>query len=144
MRHLYLYITLMFAIFMGAGTGCSDNEFYNDLPPEIRNFLAKYYPNTGVESYTHNAQMYHVKLKSSAGLTCDSEYRGEVVNGYGAALPQVFLYDQLPPALFDYLQETENLNAVMSAERTPRMYTVALLNDTVTYDIGSGRITEFY
>lgn len=142
MKRIHSYITLIFiTLFM---CGCSDNGLYDELPPQIRNFLAKYYPNTAVDSYTHNSNVYHVKLKNSAGLTFDNDYKWEAVNGYGVALPQVFLYDQLPPELFDYLQETENLNNVMSAEKSAWVYTVALVSDTVTYNVNTGRIMQYY
>lgn len=56
-------------------------------------------------------------------------------------LPQVLLFDQLPPALYKYLEETENLGNVFSLERNRSTYTVVLLDETLSYDIATQQIT---
>lgn len=122
---------------------CSENDsLYNDMPAPIRSFIAKYYPNTAVESYDHTASNYVVRLKNSGGITFNSAYEWESVNGYGERLSQVFLYDQLPPALYSYIQETERLDDVMFVERSPRMYTLGMVDNLITYNVETDAISE--
>jgi hypothetical protein len=56
-------------------------------------------------------------------------------------LPQVLLFDRLPPSLYSYLEETENLGNVFSIERDRTTYTVVLLNETLSYDVATEQIT---
>ena len=81
-----------------------------------------------------------MKLKSDCAISFDSRYRWVTVNGYGSTLPQMFLFDQMPPSLYSYLQETDNVNEVYSVTRDTAVYTVNLQDNTITYDIDSGTI----
>ncbi len=51
------------------------------------------------------------------------------------------LFDQLPPKLYDYLQETEQLNSVFSMERDKDYYTLTLLDSMLRYTIATGAMT---
>ena len=141
MMYLKRYIGgILLVVMVAILSGCSDDVKYNELPSEIQEFVARYFPNTGIDTFKETSSVYHVKLKSSVGITFGLDYSWEAVSGYGATLPQVFLYDQLPPVLFNYLQETEQLNAVYAVERVPRLYTVTLFDNTLTYDTVNGAI----
>ncbi len=74
-------------------------------------------------------------------MTFDHECEWEAINGYGMPLPQVLLFDQLPPALYKYLEETDDVGSVFSIERDRTSYTVVLLDSTLIYDIKTQQIT---
>lgn len=121
--------------------GCKDSEPWNELPDKISNFVTQYFPNTGIESFSESTTTYHVRMSNGPGLTFNKDCEWEAINGYGMPLPQVLLFDQLPPALYKYLEETENLGNVFSLERNKATYNVVLLNSTLTYDIQTQEIT---
>lgn len=122
-------------------TSCHNDEPLSEMPYKISQFVTQYFPNMGVSSFTESSDTYHVRLDNGPGLTFDKSYGWEVVNGYGMPLPQVLLFDQLPPALYSYLDETQTLDAVFTIERNSTTYTVVLLDSTLSYDIASGEIT---
>jgi hypothetical protein len=116
---------------------CQNNEYYNQLPEELTKFIAHYYPNTGIESYSHSNDKYVVILKDGPGLTFSSSYAWTDINSNGAVLPQVLLFDQLPPAVYQYLQETEQLHSVFAISRNKKEYTISLLDSMLTYNIAT-------
>lgn len=124
-------------------SGCSDSdsELWGEMPKKIVDFVTQYFPNTQVDSYAESSSTYHVRLKDGPGMTFDKNMDWIAVNGYGMPLPQVLLFDQLPPALYNYLDETDNLDAVFSIERSKTTYTVVLLDSTLTYNIDTEEIT---
>ena len=107
-------------------SACRDNEPWGELPSEISEFIAT---------------TYHVRIINGPGLTFNKKCEWEAVNGYGMPLPQVLLFDRLPPSLYSYLEETENLGNVFSIERDRTTYTVVLLNETLSYDVATEQIT---
>lgn len=123
-------------------TAChSDDNDFNQLPQPIAEFVSTYYPGVGVESYSHSADTYHVRVSSGPGMTFGADYAWEAIDGYGMPLPQVMLFDQLPPKLYAYLQDSEQLNSVFSMSRDSKTYTLTLLQSSLYYDIASGEIT---
>ena len=122
-------------------TACRDNEPWGELPEEISEFINQYFPNSGIEDFSESATTYHVRIISGPGLTFGKDCKWEAISGYGMPLPQVLLFDQLPPALYNYLDETENLDNVFGLERDRAHYPVVLLADTLTYDISTQQIT---
>ncbi len=124
-------------------TSChdSDSELWGEMPSKISDFVTQYFPNQQVDSYSESSSTYHVRLKDGPGMTFDKDQEWIAVNGYGMPLPQVLLFDQLPPALYNYLDETQNLDSVFSIERDSASYKVVLLDSTVTYDIDTEEIT---
>lgn len=132
-----------FLIILGFSAACSDkHELYDSMPKDIASFVTQYFPTYSIESYTSNSSGYHVRLKNGPGLTFGTNQQWLTINGYGLPLPQVLMWDQLPPALYSYLQETENTDNVFSVNRDGFRYTVELLNQTLYYDISSHVITE--
>lgn len=119
---------------------CSSTE-WDDVPQPITSFLNEYFPEQAVSDYRYDGSTYHVKLRNSAALTFDENYSWTSVNGYGNILPEIFLFDQLPPALYSYLQELSLTNQVYSVTRDNIDYRVLLLDSSVTYDIDTGIVT---
>ncbi len=70
------------------------------------------------------------------GLTFGENYGWTAIDGYGMPLPQVMLFDQLPPRLYAYLQDSQQqLDSVFGMERDSKRYVLTLLDSTLTYDI---------
>ena len=143
MKGIIQKLGLLLAVMIATAAleGCSDDTF-NDLPTPLAKFVEQYFPGSGVSEYTVSADVYHVKLKDGPGMTFDREYKRLTINGYGETLPQVLLFDQLPPAMYEYIQGNGLLQNAMSMERTSKTYTLVLLDTTVYYDIETGKITE--
>lgn len=120
----------------------SDSELWGEMPKKIVDFVTQYFPNTQVDSYAESSSTYHVRMKDGPGMTFDKNKDWITVNGYGMPLPQVLLFDQLPPALYTYLDQTGNLNAVFSIERDNTSYKVVLLDSNLTYNINTEEITS--
>lgn len=74
----------------------------------------------------------------------DSSYSWTTIDGEGATLPQVLLFDELPPALYEYLESTENLTSVYRLDRNSRQYDVGLFDTALTYTIATGEIHSAY
>ena len=109
-------------------TACdNDNNPWDNIPQNIAEFIEQYYPNFALESATDNDSGYHIRLKNGPGMTFNADGSWTDINGYGMPIVQVFLFDQLPPKLYNYLQETQQLNAVFSITRDNDYYTLDLL-----------------
>lgn len=142
---------MVMAILVGTLTllmlnSCSthDDDAYDSMPAKVKNFVAHYFPGYGVESYTVTGNISHVRLSNGPGITFDKDLNLEGVNGYGSPLPQVMLFDMLPPALFDYLQSNEELNQVFAMTFTPTQVIVELLESRLTYDVKTTSITRTF
>ncbi|MDE5594983.1 MAG: hypothetical protein K2I89_05360 [Muribaculaceae bacterium] len=138
-----LFVTIILAVTAVTGTlsGCKDNDLWGDLPSEISQFITQYFPSSDIDSFSESSNTYHVRLKDGPGMTFNKNYDWETINGYGMPLPEVLLFDQLPPALYSYLEETSNLGSVFSMERDKASYTIVLLDTTLHYDIETEEIT---
>lgn len=119
---------------------CKDDEEWGRVPHDIAQFITQYFPNSDINTFSESPTTYHVRIADGPGLTFGKDYSWEAINGYGMPLPQVLLFDQLPPALYKYLEETDNLNDVFSIERDKVNYTVVLLDSTLIYNIASQQI----
>ena len=119
--------------------GCN-NEVWDSVPPKIGRFLNQYYPNAELTSCDKTGSDWRVRIKDGPGLTFDASLEWIVIAGYGETIPQALLFDQLPPALYGYLEETQVLNGVYSLERDKERYIVGLQNTSVVYDIDNGDI----
>lgn len=140
LNSLFNIVMLVVAPFMAVLQSCHNDEPWDKLPMEISQFITQYFPNSGIENFSESATTYHVRITDGPGLTFDKNCKWEAINGYGMPLPQVLLFDQLPPALYKYLEETESLNEVFSVERDSSDYTVVLLDSTLIYDIADQQI----
>ncbi|MDE6469084.1 MAG: hypothetical protein K2L28_09365 [Muribaculaceae bacterium] len=129
------------AALMWVVTACRHSDLWSEMPAEISLFVTHYFPFQELQSFDKGAATYHVRIDDGPGLTFDSECAWIAIDGYGMPLPQVLLFDQLPPKVYDYLQETEQVGGVFSMERDKMSYTLTLLDDTLTYYIDSGELT---
>lgn len=132
-------LILFLSVILGV-TACESTD-WADVPEPVAKFINEYFPLQNVSECTHTDTGYHVKLHNSAALTFDTDYKWTSVNGYGNTLPEMFLFDQLPPALYAYLQDLSLTGQVYSVTRDKFDYKVALLDYSVTYDIDSGTVT---
>ena len=140
MKRSIIFIILLLVIPF-TFTGCHNNDAWDSLPDPIARFVAQYFPTTAVTSYSTTAGSYHVVLSGAPSLTFDSDYQWTDINGRGNILPEVLLFDQLPPALYNYLSETQCLDRVYSMSRDKRSYTVVTTDTTLSYNIATGNIT---
>ncbi len=134
---LMMAVTPMLAI-----VSCQTNRLWDELPLDISRFINEYFPNGAIDSYSSTPTSYHVRISDGPGLTFGQNYQWEEINGYGMPLSGVLLFDQLPPHLYKYLEETSNLDQVFVMERTSRIYTIVLLDSTLTYDISTQAISS--
>ena len=137
----HIYSALLVILTLGA-FACSDT-LWDELPSPVSEFLSRYYPEETVESeqWTDGDTLYTVKLKNDAWITFDKSLKWQTVNGRGVPLPEIFLFDELPPAVYEYLQSIESLAAVYRVNRTPSQLTLELLDNAVVYDYATGHIT---
>lgn len=134
-----LFLALIAALSL---SGC-DHEEYDKMPREIAAFISQYWPDPNIESCTQpNDDTWVIIVKNGPTLTFNGSYDWTSINGNGLPLPQVLLFDRLPGTLYRYLESGEMLGQVFSIERTPKLYTLRLLTQTVTYDIGSDTIKQ--
>lgn len=139
MKHFFTAILSIISLTLGA---CSNNEdVYNRMPSEIEKFVAQYYPNTQVESFTETDVSYRLILKDGPTITFGKTCLWEDVNGNGSVIVQNFLFNELPPEVYEYLQGTDELNEVFTVSRNSKTYTIGLLDQTLTYDISTGQIS---
>lgn len=134
-------MSIMAIVLCSLPISCDHSELWDEVPGEISEFINQYYPNSELVSVSHNGNNYHIRIDNGPGLSFDSDYRWVDINGYGMPLPQVLLFDQLPPRLYDYLQETEQLNAVFSMSRDGDKYSLTLLSSTLRFDASTGKLT---
>lgn len=139
MIHLRLFLVATILAF----PSCSSDEFVG-LPQKISTFIENYYPNYGVENHSKTKFGYWVKLKSGPGITFNTDLAWTDINGYGQTLSQFLLFDQLPPAIYEYLQETENLENVYAVARDTSNYFVSLFDSLLTYRIANAQISVAY
>jgi hypothetical protein len=121
--------------------GCGENAAYEELPQPIKTFIAMYYSEVGVEQYQFTDSTYTVTLQNSAMLTFDAELKWCAIDGRGSILPDIFLFDEMPSHLYQYLQSTANLDEVYAAERTATTITLRLLDSVIAYELATERIT---
>lgn len=136
-------LRLLLLVSILAFCSCSTDEVAG-MPKLVSQFIENYFPTYGVDDFAKTGSGYWVKLKSGPGLNFDSAQHWIEVNGYGQTLSQFFLFDQLPPAIYAYLQETENLSGVYAIVRDSKRYFVSLFDSVLTYRISDSRISVAY
>lgn len=137
LEKLILFPLLLAVIIMGA---CSNNV-WDEIPTPITSFIEQYYPGSGVKSFTQNDSGYKVKINNGASLSFDSDYAWTFIDGNGVRLPEVLVYDQLPPALFNYLQGIEQQSGVYAMSRDKTCYKLTMHDTVITYEISTGKIS---
>lgn len=125
---------------LGLG-GCSGDAL-DETPQAVARFITQYFPNESVKSYTATADGGHkAVLDNSATIIFNSKNEWTEVDGEGMTLPEVLLYDQLPPALYSYLQATEQQHSVYAMTRDNFYYKLTMTDTVITYTIATGAIT---
>ena len=134
----FLFLPIVVGIIvLGA---CSSNV-RDEVPSPITSFVEQYYPGSGLSSYNQTDNGYQVKIANGATLSFDSDYSRTSIDGNGVRLPEVLVYNQLPPALFNYLQSVEQQNSVYRMSRDAHFYKLTMENTVITYDIATGKVT---
>lgn len=80
-------------------------------------------------------------MSNGPTITFDAQERWTEVDGNGAVLPEVLMYDELPPELYSYLQSTEQQNGVYEVKRDKYYYKLTMLDTVLSYDIATGKVT---
>lgn len=125
-------------VFLGA---CS-NDASEELPSTISNFVTQYFPGYSVKAYNElSGGNSVVQLSNGPTIKFDDDQRWIEVDGEGSTLPQVLMYDQLPPQLYEYLQATEQQSDVYEVKRDRYYYKLTMLDTVLTYDIATGKVT---
>jgi len=120
---------------------CGGNDVYDEMPQKIQFFISQYWPNSEMASYTTTATGSVARIFHGPTLAFDSDGAWTSVDGNGATLPPMFLFDQLPQPLYDHLEATENTSGVYAVTRKPPVCTVRLSTRTLTYDSSSASLT---
>lgn len=130
---------LAIVIFMGA---CGEGNTYDELPKPIAEFVSQYFPFGEVDGYTVDKNGNSiVQIRNGSTLTFDAECDWTDVNGNGSVLPGNFLYNQLPPVLYNYIESIEFVNKVYRVSRTSTGVKVEFQDTYVVYDDESQKIT---
>jgi len=140
MIRFYSLILLCTAMVFGIQS-CSSNDLYDEMPTAVNMFISHYYPNSALASFSVTKTGYVAVIKNGPGITFNKDCSWTSIDGYGSVVPQVFLFDEVPPALYKYLQETEQLNSVFVITRDSKTYRLQLLDSALTYDIDTGNLT---
>ena len=135
---ILLLCTIMFPVM----THCDEKNEYDELPSQIQKFVSKYYPEIAVSNYDFSDGIDHVTLSNSAYMEFNSSIAWISIDGRGAILPEMLLYDQLPTALYSFLESTGNTGEVYRMSRNSTIITLGLLDSTAVYDIATGKITN--
>ena len=123
------------------GVGACSSEAWEELPSSIATFISQYFPGSGVKSYNETDNGCIVKVNNGATLKFDKENEWTEIDGNGVRLPEVMMYDQLPPALFDFLQSTSQQGEVYAMSRDKKFYKLTMLDTVITFNIQTGAIT---
>lgn len=133
-------MTLLVAAMSPFITACENNDLWDKVPQNIAEFIDRYYPDSELESAADAGGVYHIRLKNGPGMTFNADGSWTDINGYGMPVVQVFLFDQLPPKLYNYLQETQQLNSVFIISRDKDYYSIDLLDSSLRFDIANDTI----
>lgn len=136
---LYRMLTALLLI---AAAACQSSEAWDSLPSAISDFITQYYPGSNVSDFdTYSDDTYYVKITNGATLRFNSQLQWTEIDGNGVTLPEVLVYDQLPPELFAFLQSTSQQRDVYAVKRDYKYYKLTMHDTVLTYEINSGRIT---
>lgn len=138
MKRIYLLTMLLFAI----GFQSCHNSLWDEMPSEISKFVSKYFPEIDIAEYNVVNGGYSVEMLNSATIRFNDSYIWTSVNGNGATLPQMLLFDELPGGLYEHLEAIEELGNVYLISRDSKIYRVQLLDSVLTYEIATGKITR--
>lgn len=134
-------LILIVALFMFGATSCASDAI-DDTPSSVSGFITQYFPNVRVKSWTPIADGGHkAVLENSATIVFDKENKWIDIDGEGVTLPEVLIYDQLPPSLYSFLQAIEQQRGVYAVTRDNFYYKLRMLDTVLTYTIATEAIT---
>lgn len=134
----FLFLPVIFGIIM---VGACSSSVWDEVPAPITSFIEQYYPGSGVSSYDESDSDYRVKITNGATLVFDSDYNWISIDGNGVRLPEVLVYNQLPPALYNYLQGIEQQTSVYRMSRDSHYCKLTMENTVITYEIATGKVS---
>lgn len=137
-RNGLTFLALMVIVLL---MGACNNNVWDELPSPIVKFVSEYFPFGEVSSYKVTESGSEVNIKNGATLKFNKDYEWVDVNGNGQELPQQFIYDKLPPVLFNYIQEMEADHSVYRVVRLANIIKVYLLDSDIEYDESTQTIT---
>lgn len=138
LRHILYSLALVTGMTLLSGCG---NSPWGEIPDTIADFVSEYFDGGSVESYVEGANGYTVRIKGGATLTFGTDQQWTDINGNGGTLPQMFLYDCLPSALYGYLDSHEEVNDVYRVHRSFRDIQINLSDGRIDYNPQTGQIT---
>lgn len=113
----------------------------DELPDPIATFVNTYFPGLGVKHYDFKDNVYSVTVDGGTSINFNINMAWTLVDGNGSKLPQMFVTDQLPPGLLQYLQGTSLTDNVYAVSRDETAYRVTLDDTVFSYNIADGKIT---
>lgn len=112
----------------------------SDLPEAVASFVSKYYPGVAIDRFGNSTLNCVVGLRDSATLTFDGKREWKIIDGNGATLPLMLVYDQTPEGLYKYLEGLGATTGVYKLERGKGKYGVWLYNSYFEYDVATGKV----
>ena len=109
--------------------GCS-SEAWDEMPDRAQKFVSQYFPGVEASSTAVGADgQYTVALRNSVTIVFTELGVWLSVDGNGTTLPDNLLFNELPMALYSYLQEIEvTADGVYTLRRDDTSYQVGLFN----------------
>lgn len=145
-KKLYGWLTaLTLILYSGAcATTTTGEDGWGDSASEanISRFMSEYFPNRPYTMTGHSDSGVITRVSSGPSVSFDTAGHWISMVGYGATLPQMFLFDQLPPDLYEYIQGLNAVGEVYSVIVDRGLYTVDMLDTSVTYDNSTGTISQ--
>lgn len=145
-KNIYLWLsTLAMILYLGScATTSTGEEGWGDSASEARisRFMSEYFPNRSYTSAGQSDSTVVMRVSNGPSVSFDSTGHWVSMVGYGATLPQIFLFDQLPPNLYEYVQGLNATDKVYSVIVDHGLYTVDMRDTSVTYDNSTGTISQ--
>ncbi len=138
MRKIFLLMAI--AGLMYAVNSC-ESTAWNELTPDVSTFVQRYFPSADVASFNTLSTGSVVQIRNGATITFNSDNVWTDVNGNGNVLPTMFITDELPEALVDYLEESEAVTKVFRVTRDADICTVELHDTSVEYNYNTDKVT---
>lgn len=120
--------------------GCANNS-WEEVPSTAYDFCMKYWPEYAIESYSNSDGVQTVVIKGAATVYFNQSSQWIRIDGNGGTMPTMLLWDQLPSALYTYVEQVDALEAVYGMARSSSAYEVTLSDQTISYDVSTGEIT---
>ena len=140
--HWLASIALIFSV--GSCATSSSEESWGDAKTGayISKFMSDYFPARAYTTAELSPESCIIRVKNGPSVTFNPAGKWTSVVGYGATLPQIFLFDQLPPDLYEYIQGLDAVDKVYSVVVDSGQYSVIMLDTSVVYDGATGAITQ--